>query len=324
VKIRRIIFWAHLIAGVLAGVVILIMSFTGMCLAFESQLVNYAERSAREIASPAADAKRLSYDVLLEKARVANPDVAPSGLMIRAEPTASVMVNFGREEALYLHPYTGDVLGHGSKIRGVLQRIENWHRWLGATESHRPTARAVTGACNFTFLFLAVSGVYLWWPRNWNAKALRSSVWFVGGLKGRAREWNWHNTIGLWCAPILIILTLTGVVMSYQWANNLVYRLTGNQPPPLQAQRFGGNQRAGERHRHSDADDATGVGESRRFGSEGAATSDRLEHAYISLSATPGSAGYGFHSTIERALFLSFATDTQFSECGNCKMGAVR
>lgn len=252
-KIRRIIFWAHLIAGVLAGVVILIMSFTGVCLAFESQLVNCAERAVREIASPGPDAKRLSYNALLEKARAANPEAEPTGLSIRVEPTASVMVNFGREDVLYLHPYTGEILGHGSKLRGIMQQIENWHRWLGASDAHRPAGLAIASASNFVFLMLAVSGVYIWWPRNWNWKTLRPSVWFVGGLRGKARDWNWHNTIGFWCSPVLIILTLTGLVMSYQWANNLLYRLSGNQPPPPQAERFGGNQRH-EKSIHADAD----------------------------------------------------------------------
>jgi uncharacterized iron-regulated membrane protein len=48
----------------------------------------------------------------------------------------------------------------------------------------------------------------------------------------RARDFNWHNVIGFWCAPVLIVLTATGVVMSYGWANSLVYRVAGSPPPP--------------------------------------------------------------------------------------------
>ncbi|MEI9892584.1 MAG: hypothetical protein WDN28_01340 [Chthoniobacter sp.] len=33
--------------------------------------------------------------------------------------------------------------------------------------------------------------------------------------------------------PLLLIITLTGVIMSYAWANDLLYRLTGNEPPPI-------------------------------------------------------------------------------------------
>src|SRR5262245_38666971 len=53
-------------------------------------------------------------------------------------------------------------------------------------------------------------------------------------LRGRSRNWNWHNTAGFWSAPVLLCITLTGLVMSYQWANNLLYTLTGSEPPPPQ------------------------------------------------------------------------------------------
>src|SRR5262249_28011416 len=35
------------------------------------------------------------------------------------------------------------------------------------------------------------------------------------------------------CIPLALIVACS-VVMSYPWANNLVYRVTGNQPPPPQ------------------------------------------------------------------------------------------
>jgi uncharacterized iron-regulated membrane protein len=40
------------------------------------------------------------------------------------------------------------------------------------------------------------------------------------------------RSIGLWSAIPPFFLLLTGLIMSYAWANNLVFRLTGNTPPP--------------------------------------------------------------------------------------------
>src|SRR5262249_19716021 len=59
--------------------------------------------------------------------------------------------------------------------------------------------------------------------------------WFRRHRSGRARDFNWHNTVGIWCAPVVVVLTATGVVMSYPWANNLLYRLAGSEPPQQQA-----------------------------------------------------------------------------------------
>ena len=97
----------------------------------------------------------------------------------------------------------------------------------------------MTGASNLAFFFLAVSGPYLWWPRNWSWPSVRGVVWFRAARSARARDFNWHNVIGLWCAPILIVLTITGVVMSYPWANALLFQLAGS-PPPVTAGAGGG------------------------------------------------------------------------------------
>lgn len=230
-NIRRAIFWLHLTVGVTAGLIILALSVTGACLAFEAQIVGWAEKDLRIVTPQALGHARLGLDRLLANAQEGNSAPKPSSVTLYAQPAASVLVSLGRQHVVYLNPYTGETLGHGSRVRRLLKEIEDWHRWLGTSLEHRAAGRTVTGAANFAFLGLAVSGFYLWWPRNWSWRVLRPSLWFVGGLRGKARDWNWHNTIGVWCAPVLIVLTVTGVIMSYQWASNLLYTLSGNQPP---------------------------------------------------------------------------------------------
>ncbi len=92
-------------------------------------------------------------------------------------------------------------------------------------------ARAITGACNLGFLFLVVSGFFIWWPKQWTWSQLRNVTWFRRGLPGKARDFNWHNVIGFWSAIPLFIVVLSATVISYPWASNLVYRLVGEEPP---------------------------------------------------------------------------------------------
>ncbi|NKE71726.1 PepSY-associated TM helix domain-containing protein [Candidatus Manganitrophus noduliformans] len=225
---RNILFWIHLAAGTVAGVVILVMSVTGALIAFEPQIVDFAERGVRNVPPPAPGAQRLNMETIVAKAREAFPEVPPSGVSMRSEPTSSAGVSFGREGTLFVNPYTGDVLGQGSKIHKLMHDIQDWHRWLGSREIGRP----VTGVSNAAFLILVVTGVYLWWPRRWAGTTLKAVTRFNPRLQGKARDWNRHNVIGFWCAPLLVVITLTGLVMSYRWANDLLYRLAGNEPPP--------------------------------------------------------------------------------------------
>ena len=97
-----------------------------------------------------------------------------------------------------------------------------------------PSDAPITGACNLAFLVLAISGVYLWWPRKWSWRKIRPVIFFQRNLSSRARNFNWHNTIGFWSSLLLIIITATGAVISYQWANNLLYRMTGSPIPAQQ------------------------------------------------------------------------------------------
>jgi uncharacterized iron-regulated membrane protein len=129
-------------------------------------------------------------------------------------------------------------------MRELLRTMENAHRWLALEGAARPTGRLITGVCNAAFFVLGVSGLYLWWPRNFSGRVLKPSLWFVKGAKGRARDWNWHNVFGFWSLPILLVLTATGVVMSFRWANNLVYRMAGEQPPGVGAPNRPGPQAA--------------------------------------------------------------------------------
>lgn len=235
-QFRKIIFWSHLLAGVIAGVVVFVMSVTGVLLAFEAQITRFAERDQRTVQPLAPGTPRLSPQALLAKVQADNPTLKPAGLTVEADPTAAVSVSLGRDGTLFVNPYTGASLGTGSKgVRNFFHEITDWHRWLGAHGENRSVGRAITGACNAAFLFLAISGIYIWWPKKWTRQHLAAITLFRSGLKGKARDFNWHNVIGIWCVLVLIVLTATGMVISYQWANNLIYTITGSPrpgPPP--------------------------------------------------------------------------------------------
>jgi uncharacterized iron-regulated membrane protein len=215
-KLRTIVFWLHLLAGVMAGTIILVMSVTGVLLAFERQMVTFAERQTRTVQLPASGAPRLGLDVLVAKARETVPEGTPSSVTLSADPTTAALVNFGREQVVFVNPYTGMVLGHGATaLRGFFHVVTDWHRWLGTDGDSREVGRAITGACNAAFAVLVVSGFYLWWPRRWTRLGLQTVLLPSLKLRGKPRDWNWHNAIGFWSAPVLLFITLTGMVISY-------------------------------------------------------------------------------------------------------------
>ncbi len=248
--LRKIFFWLHLAAGSLAGIVILIMSITGVLLAWQRQIIHYADRQFRQ-PSAVSQAARATPETLLAKVVEARRAL-PTTLTLRADPTEPASAEFGRNAVVYLHPATGQVLGEGSTaVRAFFRSTEDWHRWLAVGLESRASARGITGACNLLFLGLLLSGFYLWLPRIWSRQYLRSTTWFRRGLNGKARDFNWHNVIGIWCVAPLFVIVASAVVMSYPWANNLVYRITGSELPQPNGAGPGGGGRGPARRRRT-------------------------------------------------------------------------
>jgi len=221
----------HLLAGATGGAVIFIMCVTGALLAFERQVIEYSERDARYVQIPNGSAP-LDPQQVIEKLREVRPEAKPSAMSIANEPGAAWLFNLGREGQVYLDPYTGQITGEGNKsVRGLMTELRNWHRYVSLSGDGRPVGKAITGASNLLFLFLAISGIYIWMPRIWAWRSIKPVIWFRRGLKGKPRNFNWHNTIGFWTSLFLIVFTLTATVISYQWASNLLYTLSGNEVP---------------------------------------------------------------------------------------------
>lgn len=219
-RIRQAIFWLHLGAGMLAGVIILVMSLTGVLLAYERQIIEWADGFQL-----APGTQPLAVAALLENRK-------PTAVTFDRDPAKPVALQFGKGKTEFLNPHTGGSLGEGNKtVRGFLRTMLMWHRWLGREGASQPVGKAIIGAGNLGFLFLVVSGIFLWCPKRWTLPGLRLITLFQHRLKGRGRDWNWHNVLGFWAAIPLLFIVVSGVVMSYPWANALVYKLAGESAP---------------------------------------------------------------------------------------------
>lgn len=229
--LRKTIFWIHLSCGVATGLVVLMMSATGVILTYERQMLAWQTRDF--YFDPPAGAGRASIESLVRAAEASAADFEPSALRIASDPRAPVIASAGPAGSRYLNAYTAEMLGEPPRgLDDFFGAVTGWHRWFNASGESRATWRAVTGISNIAFLFLIVSGLYLWLPRVWKRAAFRAHLLFNGqALRGKARDYNWHHVFGFWTAIPLAIVVATAVVFSYPWASNAVYRAFGEEPP---------------------------------------------------------------------------------------------
>ena len=141
------------------------------------------------------------------------------------------------------------MLFRSKALRDFFEAVEGWHRWFNVSGEGRATARAITGYSNLLFLVLVVTGLYLWLPRVWKWPAFKTRLAFNRfATTSKACDFNWHHVFGLWSALPLAVVVATAVVFSFPWANALVYRSVGEEPPargsppgpPREGQRRGG------------------------------------------------------------------------------------
>ena len=154
--IHRLIFWGHLIIGLLAGVIILSMAMSGLLISYEAQILDWANRDLRVPAGAAP----LDVEALVAKVREVKPELAPTGITWKADPSMPVTLTVGKEGVFYANPYTGAFLGEGHRAwREFFHATTEWHRFLAGTGLDRETGKAITGAGCLLFGLLLLSGM---------------------------------------------------------------------------------------------------------------------------------------------------------------------
>jgi uncharacterized iron-regulated membrane protein len=147
-------------------------------------------------------------------------------------------------------PSSGRLTGYVNPNRGVMAFMLQVHECFFTCEDYpgyiswmnhpMPTlgmhwlkdvtvAGFILGGVGLLLLFLAVSGIWLWWP------SLRrfADGWRVRTRKGRyARDYDLHQVFGIVAVPFLLMWGLTGASFEFHWVNTAWYAVTGGEQVP--------------------------------------------------------------------------------------------
>ncbi len=204
------------------------MSVTGVLLTYERQIIAWAEKDFYSAVPTETSPLAIDEIILTNRDNMGDRDLR--SVKIFNDPEAPVIVRGG--DYFYINRYSGEILGNGPKaVKYYLSEIRELHRWLRFSGENRNRARVFTGAANLMFLFIVLSGMYLWLPKVLNWENIKKVLFFRKTKSSRARDFNWHNVMGIWSAIPLAVVVATATVFYYSWANNLVYTLAGEEPP---------------------------------------------------------------------------------------------
>lgn len=222
---KKIWFQIHWFIGITAGTILIAIGITGAILSFREEILDWINPGITHIAPRPEPV--LTPQQLNERISVAVPHERILSLTVWAEPGASARVVFAppkgvrRGEARYVDPYSGALL---PPLAGnaFFEFSERLHRWLLLPVE---AGKIVAGILALCLLTLALSGLYLRWPR----RALDWRAWFKldFGMRGRSFLWNLHSVIGTWALVMYVIFTTTGLYWAFDWFKQGVNTLAG-------------------------------------------------------------------------------------------------
>jgi uncharacterized iron-regulated membrane protein len=227
---KKIIGWLHLWLGISSGLVVLIVALSGSLLVFEDELEHLFQPYFYYVQVP-AQATGISTDILAGKVQERYPDFKSNYIIVEPEANRTVLFSVrkgkggkgnGKIVLIAVNPYSGQIIKAVDEKGRFFAVVLRLHRYLCMGE----TGKIITGISCSIFTILIITGLVLWWPKRNNRKQRFRVKW---NASFKRLNWDLHAIFGFYINIFVLMISLTGLVWSYKWINNLVfYALDGN------------------------------------------------------------------------------------------------
>ncbi len=172
-----------------------------------------------------------------------------SGVVVLPNKDASYQFTFASSSKafVFVNQYTGEYLGERNPFEkgGFYRTMFYTHRWLMDYEKGEfSIGKFLVGTSTLLLIFIVITGVVLWLPRN--LKSLRKRL-SISVKRGWRRFWfDLHVVGGVYAAMLLVLLALTGLMWSFSWYRPMVYTLFGVEVSSSSKSSSGGSRAKGE------------------------------------------------------------------------------
>ncbi|PND37326.1 hypothetical protein C1O66_07135 [Paucibacter aquatile] len=224
---RKLWVWLHRWVSLAAGLLLVLLGLSGSALVWRAELdavLNPAWLQARPDCATAETAQEAEpIRRVLQRLAEHAPGRKPALIVAPAQPGAAYQVwerrdpQTGWRREHFIDARCGLYLGH--RDRGAV-RWDAAHLMPTLFELHRyllsgDRGETVVGIGGLLLLGLGLSGIWLAWPARPSWRSWRQALSIKTGAS-TARTWfDVHRAVGLWMAPVLIVLSLTGAALAF-------------------------------------------------------------------------------------------------------------
>lgn len=132
----------------------------------------------------------------------------------------------GNNSQAFMNPYTGELISLYTHRNSFFYTAFATHRWL----LNEDIGKVIVGVSTIFFLFILLTGIILWWPKNKKILKQRLTLKFDGSWKRINHDL--HIVIGFYTAIFLFAFAFTGLAWSFKWFNEGIYLVTGSESKP--------------------------------------------------------------------------------------------
>ena len=225
---KKIIGFIHLWLGLLSGLVVFVVSLTGCLYAFQQEIQDalqdfrFSKVENKAILPPSA------FEAVarktLPKAHLHAINYPAKGRSVEA-----IFFDFVPNEHYYIvyhNPYTAEVLHVQNMEETFFHWVLDGHYYLWLPPE---IGQPITSYATLIFVFLLITGIVLWWPKN--KAAAKQRFWFrwKDATQWKRKNYDLHNILGFYSSALLLIIAVTGIFFGIQWFTYLIYNATGGE-----------------------------------------------------------------------------------------------
>ncbi|MCC8407424.1 PepSY domain-containing protein [Mucilaginibacter sp. UR6-1] len=237
-RVKAVAAWLHLWVGLVTGIIVVLVSVTGCILVFEDELFDTFHRDLVEVkqtgpARPVSELLVIAQAKLGKKKPVSDIRIneADHSYIFSASKINkkdkiqwwSYFSQFKYKDDVYINQYTGEVLGVIDVRYEFFNITEQLHRQLLLV---KPVGSVIIGSCILLFLLMMITGFMLWLPKN--LKQLKKNLSVKWNARWKRVNYDLHNSFGFYVLPIAMIIAITGLVWSFKWWEDGIYRILGS------------------------------------------------------------------------------------------------
>lgn len=226
---KQIIGKLHLWLGFATGLVVFIVAITGCLYCFQEEIQSlyddykYVEAQDKPFLAP-SEVEKIAEEAI--------PGRHIHGVIYGSNTDALEVVFYEADpefyHLLYVNPYSGEVIKDVDMEATFFHFVLDGHIYLWMGEF----GKTIVSYSTLIFLFILISGLILWWPKNRKAAKKRVKFSWSDRTQWKRKNYDLHNILGFYASAVAVLVAVTGLVFALTWFGDGFYKLTGGEKSP--------------------------------------------------------------------------------------------